>query len=155
MTGSAAAPMPEELSARRIGRRLAQIAIAVAVVVAVVVLGPGLGDLRHQLSRAAPGWLAGAAGLEVLSALCYVIVFRAVFCQRMTWKLSYQIGMSQEAANSVLSVSGPGGLALGPWALHRVGMSTEYIGRRTVAFFFLTSLANVAGVIVFALLYAV
>lgn len=41
------------------------------------------------------------------------------------------------------------------WALHRGGMSTEHIARRTVAFFFLTSLANVAGVIVFALLYLV
>lgn len=155
MTGSSVAPMPEELSPRRIGRRLVQIAIVVAVVVAVIVLGPGLGDLRHQLARAAPGWLGGAVGLEVLSAVSYVIVFRAVFCQRMSWKLSYQIGMSEQAANSVLSVSGAGGLALGAWALHRGGMSTEYIGRRTVAFFFLTSLANVGGVIVFALLYAV
>jgi uncharacterized membrane protein YbhN (UPF0104 family) len=34
-------------------------------------------------------------------------------------------------------------------------MSTEHIARRTVAFFFLTSLANVAGVILFAALYAV
>jgi uncharacterized membrane protein YbhN (UPF0104 family) len=54
----------------------------------------------------------------------------------------------------VLSVSGVGGLALGAWALHRGGMSTEHIGRRTVAFFFLTSMANVGGVIVFAALYA-
>jgi uncharacterized membrane protein YbhN (UPF0104 family) len=33
-------------------------------------------------------------------------------------------------------------------------MSTEYIGRRTVAFFILTSLANVATLVVFAALYA-
>jgi uncharacterized membrane protein YbhN (UPF0104 family) len=32
-------------------------------------------------------------------------------------------------------------------------MSVDFIGRRTVAFFFLTSLANVAGVILFAALY--
>lgn len=63
--------------------------------------------------------------------------------------------MAEQAANSVLSVSGTGGLALGAWALHRGGMSTEYIARRTVAFFILTSLANVGGVILFALLYLV
>jgi uncharacterized membrane protein YbhN (UPF0104 family) len=73
----------------------------------------------------------------------------------MSRRLSYQIAMSEQAANSVLSVSGAGGLALGAWALRRGGMSTEYIGRRTVAFFFLTSLANVAGVILFAALYVV
>ena len=47
-----------------------------------------------------------------------------------------------------------GGLALGAWALRRGGMGTEHIARRTVAFFFLTSLANVAMLIGFALLYA-
>jgi uncharacterized membrane protein YbhN (UPF0104 family) len=90
----------------------------------------------------------------VLSALSYVVIFRAVFCPRMSWRLSYQIGMSEQGANSVLSVSGAGGLALGAWALHRGGMSTEHIARRTVAFFFLTSLANVGCVILFAVLYA-
>jgi uncharacterized membrane protein YbhN (UPF0104 family) len=72
----------------------------------------------------------------------------------MSWRLSYQIGMSEQAANSVLSVSGAGGLALGAWALRRGGMSTEHIARRTVAFFFLTSLANVGTLILFAVLYA-
>jgi uncharacterized membrane protein YbhN (UPF0104 family) len=72
----------------------------------------------------------------------------------MSWKLSYQIGMSEQGANSVLSVSGAGGLALGAWALNRGGMSADQIGRKSVAFFFLTSLPNVVGVIVFAALYA-
>jgi uncharacterized membrane protein YbhN (UPF0104 family) len=63
--------------------------------------------------------------------------------------------MAEQGANSVLSVSGAGGLALGAWALRRGGMSVDYIGRKSVAFFFLTSLANVVGVIAFAVLYAV
>jgi len=63
--------------------------------------------------------------------------------------------MAEQAANSVLSVSGAGGLAFGAWVLRRVGMSSERIARRTVALFLLTSLANVGAVIVFAALYAV
>jgi uncharacterized membrane protein YbhN (UPF0104 family) len=127
----------------------------VGVVVAIVVLtGPGLGDLRSHLAHATVGWLVAGAGLEVLSTLSYVMIFRAVFCPRMAWRLSYQIGMSELAANSVLSVSGTGGLALGAWALRRGGMSAEHIGRKTVAFFFLTSLANVVTVIAVAVLYA-
>jgi hypothetical protein len=55
--------------------------------------------------------------LEGLSALSYVVIFRAVSCPRMTWRLSYQTAMAEQAANSVLSVSGAGGLALGAWAL--------------------------------------
>jgi uncharacterized membrane protein YbhN (UPF0104 family) len=147
--------MPEELSPRRIGKRLLQLAAVVVVVVLIVLLGPGLGTVRERISHAAAGWLGVGVALEVLSALAYVVVFRAVFCPRMPWRLSYQIGMAEQGANSVLSVSGAGGLALGAWALRRGGMTVEFIGRRTVAFFFLTSLANVGAVILFAVLYLV
>jgi uncharacterized membrane protein YbhN (UPF0104 family) len=99
-------------------------------------------------------WLILGVGLEVLSALSYVVIFRAVFCPRMPWRVSYQFGMSEQGANSLLSVSGAGGLALGAWALKRGGMSGDEIGRKSVALFFLTSLPNVAGVIIFAVLYA-
>jgi uncharacterized membrane protein YbhN (UPF0104 family) len=150
-----AEPMPDELSPRRLRRRLLQVAAVIAVVVAVVVVGPGLGGLRSHLAHASPAWLVAAIAFKVCSALSYVVVFRAVFCPRMSWRLSYQIGMAEQAANSVLSLSGAGGLALGVWALRRGGMAVEHIGRRTVAFFFLTSLANVATVILFAALFAV
>jgi uncharacterized membrane protein YbhN (UPF0104 family) len=146
--------MPDELSPRHVGRRLLELAIVVAAIVVVVITGPGLGSLRRYLAHAQPGWLVAGVGFEILSALSYVVVFHAVFCRQMRWRLSYQIGMAEQAANSVLSVSGTGGLALGAWALHRGGMSTEHIARRSVAFFFLTSLANVGGVIMFALLFA-
>ncbi|HEY2435672.1 MAG TPA: lysylphosphatidylglycerol synthase transmembrane domain-containing protein [Solirubrobacteraceae bacterium] len=147
--------MPDELSPQRLRRRLLELA-AVGVVIGIVVLtGPGLGQLRSEVAHGSPGWLIAGVGLEVLSAISYVVIFRAVFCPRMSWRLSYQIGMSEQAANSVLSVSGAGGLALGAWALRRDGMSAENIGRKSVAFFFLTSLANVAGVAAFAALYAV
>lgn len=146
--------MPAELSPRRVRRRLLELAAVVALIVVLVMVGPGLGSLRHHLAHASAGWLLAGVGLELLSALAYVVVFRAVFCPRMRWGLSYQIGMAEQAANSVLSVSGAGGLALGVWALRRGGMSVEHIARRTVAFFFLTSMANVGAVIVFAGLYA-
>ena len=146
--------VPDQLSARRLWRRLLEFALVGAVIVTVVVAVPSLGKLRSDITHASVGWLLVAVVLEVFSALSYVLVFREVFCSRMSWGLSYQIGMAEQGANSVLSVSGAGGLALGAWALRRGGMSTEHIARRSVAFFFLTSLANVAVLIVFAVLYA-
>lgn len=156
MSGTRASPdvMPEELNPRRLRRRLLEFALVGAAVAALLLVGPGLGQVRDDLRHASAGWLVGGVFLEVLSALSYVVIFRAVFCRRMTWRLSYLIGMAEQGANSVLSVSGAGGLALGAWALRRGGMSAEHIGRRTVAFFFLTSLANVATLVVFAVLYA-
>ena len=61
----------------------------------------------------------------------------------MSWRTSTEIGLSELAANSVLSVGGAGGLALGAWILRRGGLPAAFIAHRTVAFFLLTSLANV------------
>jgi uncharacterized membrane protein YbhN (UPF0104 family) len=145
--------MADELSPRHVLRRLLELAGILLAVALLVLLGPGLGSLRSYIARGSPSFMAAGVALEVLSAISYVIIFRAVFCPRLNWRLSYQIGMAEQGANSVLSVSGTGGLALGAWALRRGGMSTEHVGRRTVAFFLLTSLANVGGVILFALLF--
>lgn len=149
-----AAPMPDELSPRHLRSRLLQLGALIAVVVAVVLASPGLGSLRDRLAHAHPLWLVLAVALELLSALSYVVIFRAVFCPRMGWQTSYQIGMAEQAANSLLPAGGAGGLALGAWALRRGGMPTEHIARRTVAFFLLTSLANVGTLAVFAVLFA-
>ena len=137
--------MPDEFSPRR----SVLVLVAVVVVVAVVVgLLPGLGSLRENFSGARPGWLLLAAGLQILSCLSYVLVFRGVFCPRTRWLTSYEIGTSEQAANSLLSVGGAGGLALGAWILRSGGVPAAQIGRRTVAFFLITSLANVSALIV-------
>jgi uncharacterized protein (TIRG00374 family) len=140
--------IPEELSRRKLRTRLLLLAGLVLAVVAIVTLLPGLEGLRAHLSQAKPTWLLLGVGLKVLSGLGYVAVFRMVFCRRMTWRVSYQIGMSELGANALFPTGGAGGLALGAWALKRGGMPGTEIARRTVAFFLLTSVANVVGVIV-------
>jgi len=139
---------PEQLSGRTLRSRVALIALAVAVLVALVTLLPGLGGLRSRLAHADPAWLAAGVALKLLSGLGYVAVFRMVFCRRMSWRVSTQVGMAELGANAILPTGGAGGLALGAWALRRGGMSAREIARRTVAFFLLTSLPNVLGVIV-------
>ncbi len=139
---------PEGLSRRRLRTRLLLLTGLILAVVAVVTLLPGLEGLRTRLSQARPAWLLLGVGLKVLSGLGYIAVFRMVFCRRMSWRVSYQIGMSELGANALFPTGGAGGLALGAWALKRGGMPGNEIARRTVAFFLLTSAANVVGVIV-------
>ena len=138
-----AEPLPGEFSPSRLRRSLLAFAVVVLVVVAAVVLVPGLGSLRSSFMGAQPGWLAVAAVLQLGSCVAYVFVFRGVFCRRMSWRTSTEIGLSELAANSVFSIGGAGGLALGAWILRRGGLAADFIARRTVAFFLLTSLANV------------
>jgi len=135
--------LPEEFSASRLRRSLLVLGAVVAVVVAAIVLVPGLGSLRDRFTGARAELLVLAAVLQLGSCASYVVVFRAVFCRRMSWRTSTEIGLSELAANSVFSVGGAGGLALGAWILRRGGLTAAFIARRTVAFFLLTSLANV------------
>lgn len=109
----------------------------------MILLLPGLSSLRQSFAGAKPIWIGLGAVLELLSCASYVLIFRAVFCNRMHWRTSVEIGLSEQAANSLLSVGGAGGLALGAWILRRGGVPGGQIARRTVAFFLLTSLANV------------
>jgi uncharacterized membrane protein YbhN (UPF0104 family) len=138
-----AEPLPDEFSASRMRRSLLVLGGIVLVVAAAIVLLPGLGSLRDRFAGAQPGWLVLAAVLQLGSCASYVLAFRAVFCRRMSWRTSTEIGLSELAANSVFSIGGAGGLALGAWILRRGGLATGFIARRTVAFFLLTSLANV------------
>jgi uncharacterized membrane protein YbhN (UPF0104 family) len=135
--------LPDEFSPSRLRRSLVLLAAVVLVVVAAIVLVPGLGSLRGRFTGAQPGWLVLAAVFQLGSCAAYVLVFRGVFCRRMSWRTSTEIGLSELAANSVLSIGGAGGLALGAWILRRGGLGSAFIARRTVAFFLLTSLANV------------
>jgi uncharacterized membrane protein YbhN (UPF0104 family) len=148
-------PMPDALDPRHFRRGLVQLVALAGIVVALLVVGPGLDGLRDRLHDASAPWLVAGGALELLSTISYVVIFRAVFCARMSWRLSYQIGMAEQGANSLLPAGGAGGLALGAWALSRGGMRADHIGRRTVAFFLLTSLANVGTLAVCAILFAV
>ena len=129
-------------------RRLLILAAAILVAIAVITLVPGLASLRARFARGDPAWLTLGAILKVLSGLSYVAAFRGVFCRRMSWRQSTEIGLAELGANAVVPTGGAGGLALGAWALHRGGMDGGRIARRTVAFFFLTSLPNVLGVVI-------
>jgi uncharacterized protein (TIRG00374 family) len=147
-------PLPGDLDPRRLRRRLLRL-IALLVLVGVVAwLAPGLGEVRARLAAARPEWLAVAVALEVLSCLSYVLMFKPVFCPRMAWRTSYELGMSELAVGSVVPASGAGGLAFGAWALRKGGMPVDEIARRTVAFFVLKSAANFVAVAVLGVVMA-
>jgi len=141
-------PLPEGLDDRRLRRRAVVIIGALVVVGLVAAFAPGLGEVRDRLAGARPGWLALAVMLELLSCLSYVLMFRPIFCPRMSRRTSYELAMSELAVGSLVPASGAAGLAFGAWALRKGGMPTDDIARRTVAFFVLKSAANFVAVAV-------
>jgi uncharacterized protein (TIRG00374 family) len=144
-------PLPAGLDDHSLRRRIVQVAGALAVVGLIAAFAPGLGELRDRLRDAEPSWLALAVVLEVMSCLSYVVLFKPVFCPRMSPRTAYELAMSELAVGSLLPASGAAGLAFGAWALRRGGMPAGEIARRTVAFFLLTSAANFSAVVVVGL----
>jgi len=149
------APLPDELDPKRLGRRALQVVALLAVLVLIALLAPGLGQVRHHLEHADPGWIVLAVALEALSCMSYVVMFRQVFCRGMSWRTSWEIAWSELGVGSLVPASGAGGLALGAWILSRGGMPAERIARRSVAFFLIKSSVNFVAVAVLGTLMAV
>ena len=152
---SATEPLPEELAPRRLLRRFLAVLALLAVLFLVALLAPGLGRVRDVLVDASPGWLALAVGFELLSCVSYVLLFRPVFCRRMSWRASAEIAGAELAVGSIVPASGASGLALGAWILSRRGMPADRIARRSVAFFLIKSSVNFVAVAVLGTLLAV
>jgi uncharacterized membrane protein YbhN (UPF0104 family) len=143
-----AATLPSEVDPRKLRRRALTVVGLIGALILVVALAPGLGEVRDKLAGAQPGWLAVGVVLEALSCGSYVLMFRPVFCDRMSWRTSTEIGLSEVGVGSLVPASGAGGLALGAWVLTRSGMPAERIARRSVAFFVIKSSVNFVAVAV-------
>jgi uncharacterized protein (TIRG00374 family) len=124
------------------------------VVGLILLLAPGLGQVRHLLTEARPEWVALAVVLEALSCVSYVLMFRPVFCTNMPWRTSWEIGLAELGAGSIVPASGAGGLALGAWILREGGMPLERIANRSVAFFLIKSSVNFVAVAVLGTIMA-
>ncbi|HEU4658467.1 MAG TPA: flippase-like domain-containing protein [Capillimicrobium sp.] len=155
LSAATATRLPAELEPRRLLRRALQVLALVGVLVLALLLAPGLDEVTDELGGARPGWIAAAAILELLSCLSYILLFRPVFCSRMSWRLSSRISWAELGVGSLVPASGAAGLALGAWALHASGMPADRIARRSVAFFLVKSSVNFAAVAVLGALMAV
>src|SRR3954468_16332466 len=152
--GAGPVQLPSEFDTRRLLRHALTVVAVLGVVGLIVVLAPGLGEVRHRLEGAKPGWVGLAVAFEALSGISYVLMFRPIFCRHMPWRTSWEIGWSELAMGSLVPASGAGGLALGAWILSQGGMPAERIARRSVALFLLKSSVNFVAVAVIGTLMA-
>lgn len=126
---------------RRLRNGLISLAVFFALVVALLLAVPALRAAGEKITDANLAWVLAGIGLELLSCAGYVVVFELVF--EMERRFSRRLSLSELAVNSVVSVSGIGGLALGAWVLRTKGVAVERIARRSVLLFVLTSAVNV------------
>lgn len=132
------------LQSRRLRNGLISLAIFFVLVAALLLAVPGLRSAGEKMTDANVAWVAAGVGFELLSCAGYVILFELVF--KMERRFSRRLSLSELAVNSVVSVSGIGGIALGAWVLRTKGVSVQRIARRSVLLFVLTSAVNVSAV---------
>ncbi len=134
--------LPSEFSAAGLAKRIGLLALLFALVALLIAAVPGVGEVRDHFAAARPGWLALMVALELCSCLSFVVAFKGVFCARLDWRFSYEVGMAEQGTNVLVPAGGIGGLALGAWVLRQGGMAADRIARRSVSFFLLTSIPN-------------
>jgi uncharacterized protein (TIRG00374 family) len=135
---------------RTLRNSLISLAVFFALVAGLLLGVPSLKAAGEQITDANTSWIAIALVLEVLSCVSYVVLFNLVF-GRLGRSLSSRLSLSELAVNSVVSVSGLAGIALGAWVLRSKGFSVERIAKRSVLIFVLTSAVNVGMVTVIGL----
>jgi uncharacterized membrane protein YbhN (UPF0104 family) len=148
----ALAPTPDALIAQSRTLRNSVISLVVffALQAALLLSVPDLRSALGQMGQADPAWLGGAVCLELLSCAGYTVLFGLIFGM-LGRRLTSRLSLAELAVNSVVSVSGLAGIALGAWVLRSKGVSADRIARRSVLIFVLTSAVNVGAVVVIGL----
>jgi len=134
------------VQSRTLRNSIISLAIFFALVAALLLGVPGLRSAADRITDANPGWVGAGILLEVLSCAGYVVLFGLVFGM-LSRRLISRLSLSELAVNSVVSVSGLAGIALGAWVLRSKGISAERIAKRSVLIFVLTSAVNVGAVV--------
>jgi len=130
---------------RTLRNSIISLAVFFALIGGLLVSVPGLDAAADRLPHASIPWVLAGIALELLSCLGYVVLFVLVF-GRIGRSLSSRLSLAELAVNSVVSVSGLAGIALGAWVLRSKGFSVERIAKRSVLIFVLTSAVNVVAV---------
>ncbi|HEY4429141.1 MAG TPA: lysylphosphatidylglycerol synthase transmembrane domain-containing protein [Solirubrobacteraceae bacterium] len=142
--GDGGASMADQ--SRTLRNSIVSLAIFFVLLAGLLTAVPGLRSAAERITDARPGWIAAGVVFELGSCLGYVVLFELVFGM-LSRRTATRLSLSELAMNSVVSVSGLAGIALGAWVLRSEGVSVERIAKRSVLIFVLTSAVNVTAVI--------
>src|SRR5947209_4831689 len=128
------ASSPAELrseQSRTLRNSIISLAVFFILVAGLLTGVPGLRSAAERITDADLSWVAAGVVLELLSCLGYVVLFELVFGM-LARRTATRLSLSELAMNSVVSVSGLAGIALGAWVLRTEGVSVERIAKRSV-----------------------
>jgi uncharacterized membrane protein YbhN (UPF0104 family) len=136
-------PPPGSLKPTLKPRRRALVLAILAILAGAAVAGAApVADIGGRLATGRPAWILSAAGLELVSALGFVVIFQLVFCECLPTRLSLRMGLAVRAATILVPAGGLIAIGLGARALRQRGMRGTNTGSRAVAFLVITNAPN-------------
>lgn len=145
-----------------IGRHSVRL-VALAVVIFLIIhfAFPALAGVRRSLDvikEADYWWVALAVVFSALTQAMYIVVFRYSVGgtvgrteRKLGWRQSYEVTMASQAASTLVTAAGAGGIALFLWVLARAGFSKTESAARIIAFLAFHYVIYLGAIVLFGL----
>ena len=123
--------------------------VAVAATFLVV---PTVAAVPARVVEGCATWIVTAAGLELLSALGFVVFFKLVFAAPLSWRRTTPAALRALGASTVLPAGGLVGPTVGAWSTSTEKPSLSQLARSTIIFVALTNAPGAVVLIAFGTL---
>jgi uncharacterized membrane protein YbhN (UPF0104 family) len=137
---------------QRFYRRQLGITLVVGTVAATFLVVPTLAVVPARVVEGCATWIATGAGLELLSALGFVVFFKLVFAARLSWRRTTPAALCALGASTVLPAGGLVGPTVGSWSISTEKPSLSQLARATITFVALTNAPGAAVLAIFGTL---
>lgn len=124
---------------RRSYRRLIRGGLLAGTIAAAFLALPALAGVPARLIQGCSKWIEAAAAFELLSAMGFVIFFKLVFADPISWRRTMAPALRALGASTILPAGGLIGPTLGAWSATKEKPSLSQLARATVTFAILTS----------------
>ncbi len=132
---------------RRFYRRQLWVPLVVVAVAATPLVVPTVAAVPARVVEGCATWIVAGTGLELLSALGFVVFFKLVFAASLSWRRTTPAALRALGASTVLPAGGFVGPTVGAWSTRTEKPSLSQLARSTITF---VALTNAPGALVLA-----
>jgi uncharacterized membrane protein YbhN (UPF0104 family) len=137
---------------RRLYRWQLGVTLVVAAVAATFLVVPTVAAVPARVVEGCATWIVTATGLELLSALGFVVFFKLVFAAPLSWRRTTPAALRALGASTVLPAGGLVGPTVGAWSTSTEKPSLSQLARSTIIFVALTNAPGAVVLIAFGTL---
>ena len=130
---------------RRLCRWQLGVTLVVAAVAATFLVLPTVAAVPARVVEGCATWIVTGAGLELLSALGFVVFFKLVFAAPLSWRRTTPAALRALGASTILPAGGLVGPTVGAWSTRTEKPSLSQLARSTVTF---VAITNAPGAVV-------